>query len=388
MPCLLLLNLPTELLLSILEWMETVSLYQLALLSRRLNSIALRVYFFRHNLGPDFDSVELKRLETFISRLTFVRKVTLRLASHEGNWSIKFKDADELCAWSSYGGNLLNCIFKRGCRSLTIRDGSTVEPIRLGVMDRVRHFSFLRSKRILMMPRFLSGQSHIATLVINSATFLTSPGIDWILPALVQVTSLDLGIASGSARTWSNILPRIAAAVPHLTRLTLSKFLRAVPELVEHFLAPANPLPELHVLRVGWRVNTDLRLPALSSFLTRTTMKLAAHSRMPHLNLDIDLRTWKAEADLSLGIPPAVVAQKDIAAGRRACGERSAIGGFLPADGSSLAAYLGSDPIRVRGGSTRAGTTEEFCRASELGALKALHVRASGIEQQVQLAVH
>ncbi|KAF7372836.1 F-box domain-containing protein [Mycena sanguinolenta] len=410
MPRLQLLDLPTEILLSILEWVETKTLYQLAFLSRRLNSIALRVCFRRHELDPDSNSVELtlgtrdalsalqisffiqsldhihcciphyafqtsiapflrhiKRLETFISRLTFVRRVTLHLASHEGNWRIKLKTVDELCAWSSHVGDLLNCIIKRGCQWLTIVDGSEFEPIHPGLMDRIRHIIPLHSKRIPVMPRFPSGQSQITTLVVNSASFLVSPGINWILAALGQVTSLGLSMASGSPRTWSKVLPRMAAAAPHLTVLNLSNVpdsmvttilsildrfshltrlhihsqrrlipistlqhaphlpspslrrietLTAVSELVEHFLSPINPLPNLHALRVGWRVHTDLRLPALLGFLARITPKLNAHPRTPYLNLDIDLCALSTDVDLSLHIPPALVGRQDIAAGR------------------------------------------------------------------------
>ncbi|KAJ6484770.1 hypothetical protein C8R45DRAFT_1098923 [Mycena sanguinolenta] len=165
---------------------------------------------------------------------------------------------------------------------------------------------------------------------------------------------------------WSEILPRIAAAAPHLTLLNLSKVpvsmeitivsildqfphlislhihsqgrltphstpqnaphfpfpslhrietLSAVSELVEHFLAPANALPELHTLRVEWHVHTDLRLPALLIFLARIATKLNAHPRTPYLNIDINLRAWNTGADLSLAIPATVVARKDVTAG-------------------------------------------------------------------------
>ncbi|KAJ6505382.1 hypothetical protein C8R45DRAFT_1181691 [Mycena sanguinolenta] len=267
MPRLQLLDLPTELLLSILEWVESESLYQLALLSRRLNSIALRIYFRRHKLSLDCNDVEftlgardvlsafiqsldhihcriphypshhslapvrrhIKRLENFISPLTCVRRVTLHLASHEGNWPIKLKSVNKLCAWSSHVGDLLNCIVKRGCQRLNITDDRRTAPL-------------------------------------------------------------------------------LPIAASHQV------FLSADPEFVEHFLAPTNALPELYTLRVECGVYTDLRLPTLLILLAQITPKLNVHPRTPHLNTEIDLRS--TDAELSLGIPPAVVTRQDIAAGR------------------------------------------------------------------------
>ncbi|KAJ6450083.1 hypothetical protein C8R45DRAFT_1044020 [Mycena sanguinolenta] len=409
MPRLQLLDLPTELLLSILKWVESESLYRLALLSRRLNSIALRVYFRRQELDPDSNSIEftlgtkdvlsalqialfiqsldhihcsiphytsqpsitpflrhIKRLERFISRLTSVKKATLHLASHEGNWCIKLKTVDELCAWSLHVGDLLNCIVKRGCQCLSIADGSVAEPTRRGFINRVRHLGPLHFKRVPVMARFPSDQSQITTLVIRSATFLASPWIDWIIAALERVTRLGVGMTRGNAHAWSEVLPRIAAAAPHLALLSLSQvpesleftilsaldqfphltsldiqsqrqqsldstpentphlpspslhsigFLSAGPELVEHFLAPMNALPELYGLRVECGGHTDLRLSTLLTFLARITPKLNAHPQMPYLNMEINMCAWSTDADLSLGIPPELAAREDIAAG-------------------------------------------------------------------------
>ncbi|KAJ6456646.1 hypothetical protein C8R45DRAFT_575690 [Mycena sanguinolenta] len=415
MPPVDILDLPTEILLKIFEWVEDVSLYRLALLCRRLNLIALSIYFSRRKvdvesksevvctlgeLRPDvlsalqiclsIQSLEridfsvphsssqititpflrhTKRLETFISRLTSVRKALLRLTPHEGNWSISLKNADDLGAWSSHVGILLNCIIQRGCQYLSITDGSSIETDRPGLMDRIVRrlvVSPSKSNNIPVMPSFPSGPSQLTTLVINSATLLTSPGIDWVLAALRQapITSLALQMPRGSVETWSDVLPRFTAAAPRLTLLVLTDLppfvdvivlsildqfpsltdlhmsyqrrlpnltswdppklsfpvlrhissLRAPSSLAEHLLASKDALPELRALCVLWRARPSMNLPSLVSSLGTITAKLNAHPRIPRLTLDIDARGGFTAADALMSGD--FITREDIALGR------------------------------------------------------------------------
>ncbi|KAJ6474781.1 hypothetical protein C8R45DRAFT_1010584, partial [Mycena sanguinolenta] len=226
-------DLPTEILLNIIELVEEESLFHLALLSRQLNFIALWIYFthqkvdFESESGVLFtvgrqgrrdllsamqicisiqslDSVifsiprsssdssitpflrDTKRLETFISRLTSVKKVSLRLGSPDKRASTSLRDGDELCAWSSHVGKLLNDLIQCGCLYLSIIDYSAVEPNCPGLMNRLVRRVNRHSNSISSMPAFPSCTSQLTTLVLDSATFLTSPRIDWVLAALRQ----------------------------------------------------------------------------------------------------------------------------------------------------------------------------------------------------------
>ncbi|KAF7336428.1 hypothetical protein MSAN_02296800 [Mycena sanguinolenta] len=384
------LDLPTEILFKILDWAEDECLYHLALLSRRLNFIALSIYFSRKKVDvesksevvctlegfrrdvlsalqiclsiqsleridfsvPHWSSApsitpflrHIKRLETFISRLTSVKKVSLRLAPHEGNWSISLKNGDEF-----------------------ITDGSSIEPYRErpGLMDRIvrRFVPSPPTNSIPAMPPFPSGASQLTTLVMNSATFLTAPGIDWVLAALRQapVTSLALQMPRGNVQTWGDVLPQFAVAAPRLTLLVitdlppsvdtvvlsvLDKFpnltdlhmsyqrqltvacdpqklplpalrnissLRAPSALAEHFLVAKDPLPELRSLCVLWRARPMMNLPSLVSSLATIGAKLNAHPRAPQLSLDIDARGGFTAADVFMS--PSFGDREDIADG-------------------------------------------------------------------------
>ncbi|KAJ6460252.1 hypothetical protein C8R45DRAFT_1029762, partial [Mycena sanguinolenta] len=233
MPALGIVDLPTEILLNILEFVEEESLFYLALLSRRFNVIALRIYFARQKVDfesesgvlctvgrqargdllsamqiclfiQSLDSVifsiprsssdtsitpflrDTKRVETFISRLTSVKKVSLRLGSPEKRASISLRGGDELCAWSAHVGKLLNNLVQCGCLYLSIIDYSAIETKRPGLVNRLVRRVTRRSNSIYSIPAFPSGTSQLTTLVLDSATFLTSPRIDWVLTALRQ----------------------------------------------------------------------------------------------------------------------------------------------------------------------------------------------------------
>ncbi|KAJ6483420.1 hypothetical protein C8R45DRAFT_1001286 [Mycena sanguinolenta] len=192
-----LLDLPTEVLVSICECLPTASLCYLAKLSRRLHFIALLIYFpgtkvdfeaksavctldgyeevdllaalqmcvFVHSLeyfkcilpyhGSDPSIVpflrRLKRIENFISRLSSVKKVTLFLAGREldGRWSLSLRTKEDFRLWASHMGDLLNCIVQRDCGDLTIVDGSVIDHNHPGRLNRIiRRFATRSSNQI------------------------------------------------------------------------------------------------------------------------------------------------------------------------------------------------------------------------------------------------
>ncbi|KAF7349772.1 hypothetical protein MSAN_01704400 [Mycena sanguinolenta] len=269
MPSAGILDLPTEILLNVFGGVEDESLYHLALLCRRLNLIALPIYFSRRNVDLESESgvactlgglgrwdilpalqislfiqslehlhcsiahhtIEpsitpflrhIKRLEIFISRLSSVKKVSLHLASHDANWSMSLKTGNEVCAWSSHVGNLLNCIVQRECQYLSITDGSYIEPYRPSLTSRFTRRLVRRPIRSMPFP---SVPTHLTTLVLDSATLLTLPTIDWVLGALRQspVNKLALVMQRGDAELWGDVLPRFATAARCLTDLSLTE---------------------------------------------------------------------------------------------------------------------------------------------------------------------
>ncbi|KAJ7148377.1 hypothetical protein C8R46DRAFT_1128267 [Mycena filopes] len=170
MPLAGLTDLPTELLIAVLENPElpNKSLYYLALLCRRLNLIALRIYFARIDIdldakslilhidapnGPDDLSalqislavssmdriavlfsctsiapflLQIKRVEAFISRLSSVKAIGLNLGTSGNTVCISHGKDDALRAWASGFGNLLNSVIAAGCSDLTIVNGGSI----------------------------------------------------------------------------------------------------------------------------------------------------------------------------------------------------------------------------------------------------------------------
>ncbi|KAF8185283.1 hypothetical protein K438DRAFT_1973994 [Mycena galopus ATCC 62051] len=164
-------DLPTEILLAILEHptISNETLYFLAFLSQRLNSIALAVYFSRIGLDleaksftiplhtdqdrPDLLSAlqiclsvssmqrvdcifshpgsndilpflkQMKRVENFFSRLASIKEVSLTFGPSSKGWCPAPGSDEVLGAWATQLRDLLNCIFASGCSSLTILQG-------------------------------------------------------------------------------------------------------------------------------------------------------------------------------------------------------------------------------------------------------------------------
>ncbi|KAJ6550278.1 hypothetical protein B0H19DRAFT_1237227 [Mycena capillaripes] len=370
------LGLPTEILVEIFELLPTdsPSLYHLGLTSRRLHFIALPIYFARNGVDlqarsaafilpaarPDVLSAlqiclflpslkylkcaiphyisepsitpfleNIKRLEYLVSRLSSVKRVSLRLASRLAGerWSICLGTDQELCAWSVHVGALLNSIVQRECERLTIIDGSFVElPVRRGLLRRMGGRIVRRNadQNPLSMPPF-PGSSKLTSLVIDSRTLLSPPGIDWLLAALRQapITKLTLAMYRADAGTWETVLPRIASAAPALTRLILTRVdlpvepsalavleclpcltnlyishmyalnnpirrapvpglralctLSAPPALVEHLFSTADALPALRTLCVLWETPSP-NFPTLLHHLGTLNRQLATRA--------------------------------------------------------------------------------------------------------------
>ncbi|KAF8128048.1 hypothetical protein K438DRAFT_1948900 [Mycena galopus ATCC 62051] len=163
-----LLDLPTELLIDILEnpTFPTETLYALSLLCRRLHFIALPIFLSRHGFAPDSIAVtiqiredgrdllaalqssllptqpqsltcvfphpsctsifpllpHIERLEKYISCLPSVQHVTLELDTW-GSVCLAVGDDRALRAWAIDMESLLNCIVEKQCASLAIRHG-------------------------------------------------------------------------------------------------------------------------------------------------------------------------------------------------------------------------------------------------------------------------
>ncbi|KAJ6529665.1 hypothetical protein B0H19DRAFT_1193007 [Mycena capillaripes] len=171
MPPVRITDLPTEILVALLEHptFPTRSLYFLALLCRRLNLIALPIYFSRssgidlnaksaaismHAEGVDALSAlqicsfissmeriecifphpsctsifpflkQMTRVKTFISRLSSVKEVTLNLDYTQRAQCLAFGTDEVLHAWGTQLRDLLSCIVNKGCTSITVVNGT------------------------------------------------------------------------------------------------------------------------------------------------------------------------------------------------------------------------------------------------------------------------
>ncbi|KAJ6538099.1 hypothetical protein B0H19DRAFT_1079175 [Mycena capillaripes] len=263
-------DLPSEILLKILEdsTFPTKGLYNLALLSRRLNLIALPIYFSRNGVNlqakcaklspPEshHSFLELERHfadapanEAFIARLSYVKKVSLHLASIEGcGYSARGGDAI-LEAWASQFRSLLDRIIETGCTSLTVISGTQLTKTYelqevqgsgvLRYLPRVigqllvrpdPRLGFRRNpeqgtdEAWLSMPPFCS-RSQLTSLVIDSVTLVVPPGLHWTLAALQHspITSLAIRMALVPSQIWRTVLPAIASAALNLTTVSITE---------------------------------------------------------------------------------------------------------------------------------------------------------------------
>ncbi|KAJ7115361.1 hypothetical protein C8R44DRAFT_880665 [Mycena epipterygia] len=204
-------------------------------------------FIFPH---PDCTSIfpfvtQLKRVQQFIARLSSVKRVSLQLDSNAGGQCLSVGDDPALQAWASHFGGLLNCIVERKCTALTVTYG--VHFTRAYVLNysgfsrkylpgtlrklispdtKARAFTRDAEQGVgeVRLPTSYSA-STLTSLNIQSATLIFPPGLDWTLSALRRgaLTSLAIRMSITEARTWSVVLPLIAAAAPHLRALSLTE---------------------------------------------------------------------------------------------------------------------------------------------------------------------
>ncbi|KAJ6475590.1 hypothetical protein C8R45DRAFT_1010423 [Mycena sanguinolenta] len=289
-------DLPTELLIEIFEYptFPSEALYSSALLCRRLYFIALPLYFSRNGVDLEAKSAvinlrsdgrdplsalqiclfvssmkqiscifphtscttidplvaQLKRLRAFIARLSSVETVALNFdpgVYHHARCLSAGSDK-VLKEWAHQYGDLLGCIVKAGCNSLTVIKGSQLtEAYQIGqVQLRERYlpsairrllpaygsraFGFERrsvqgTKDIRLSALPSPRVSNLTSLHILSATLVVPPGLDWTLSVLrhCPITTLTICMSriSGDPRVWRRVLPLVRAAAPNLTTVSL-----------------------------------------------------------------------------------------------------------------------------------------------------------------------
>ncbi|KAF7352614.1 hypothetical protein MVEN_01226900 [Mycena venus] len=228
-----LLDLPNELVLLILGHLTSEALLYLSTLCRRLHHLSLPMYFeinrtddptqnskvtmlhggrdcisalqmalFISSLAtlscslPHYETIHplfghIRRLRALITRLDFVREVTLVLDTPE---SLCGADGDGAETWALEFGQLLNTILKRGCTSLTLRYG--------------RFFSEayeLRPQRLIGRPvnAFRNAVRHI--LPDNPSAVPSSDGWEvWDTGANARMVPMELDAEGCSASTLTH----------------------------------------------------------------------------------------------------------------------------------------------------------------------------------------
>ncbi|KAJ7682589.1 hypothetical protein DFH06DRAFT_298808 [Mycena polygramma] len=311
--------LPNELLLLILGHPDLPSevLLNLSMLCRRLNYLALPIYFDKHGmkdpaenanltlrldnrdalsalqmalfipaviklscLFPDYETSlrrlfpHICRLRALITRLDFVRQVTLVLGA-SGSFCSATGDGAE--TWALEFGKLLNIILKRGCTSITLRYGTyfskayELHPHRAGPANALKsavrnllpgrpHPVPLVGWEVLQMtagliPMELDSEARSSTTLthfsIESAILLTPPCFSWALSALRHspITNLEFRGVTLPHNIWSAVLPPIANCVPALTELKLSDLYGLSGVDILLYLTK---LPRLRILTVGY----------------------------------------------------------------------------------------------------------------------------------------
>ncbi|KAJ6459675.1 hypothetical protein C8R45DRAFT_1221380 [Mycena sanguinolenta] len=346
-----LLDLPPEILVSILEdpAVSDTTVCFLSLVCRRLHFVALPVYFSRHGLTPSSKSivitmredrrdllaalnsalfipdteniecifphpscisifpllVHLTRLESYISRLPSVKRVTLCL-DVRGSVCLSVGDDRSLRAWTAGLESLLNCIVEKKCVSLAMMGGMQLTrayeatlPVHQGTMARLLSAipKFLHRptrgiqgfRRVpgqgdayleMAIPSSLHNSSNLATLDIHSAILVLPPGLHWTLAALrtCPITSLTLGRRVEEGIAWRTVLPLIGSAAGQLTSVTLWEAHwtsdGCTDSLTEtSILDFISRLPQLRHIAISYKADTDfseidgplLKLPDLET---------------------------------------------------------------------------------------------------------------------------
>ncbi|KAJ6562134.1 hypothetical protein B0H19DRAFT_1233871 [Mycena capillaripes] len=279
-------DLPTEILMNIFEHptFPTKALYFLALLSRRLNYIALPIYCSRNHIDlgaksaaitlhtdrfdilsvlqiclsissmdriacifphPSCSTIfpflkQMKRVENFISGLSSVKEVSLTLDTTQRGRCLAHGTDEVLAAWATQLYSLLNCVVDRGCTSLTVINGTHLtEAYQLNPQGFLQNYlplldrdalalGFKRNPKqgnaVLPMPSF-NPVSHLSSLNIDSITLILPPGLYWTIAVLrtSPITSLSIRMSHVEPDIWRTVLPLIASAAPNLTTVSLTE---------------------------------------------------------------------------------------------------------------------------------------------------------------------
>ncbi|KAF7345138.1 hypothetical protein MSAN_01889900 [Mycena sanguinolenta] len=299
-------DLPTELLVEIFEHptFPSEALYSSALLCRRLHFIALPIYFSRNGVDLDTKSAVLTLRSDGRDPLSALQICLFLPSMRQISFTLNFDPgvyhharclstgSDRVLKdWARQYGDLLTCIVKAGCTSLTVIKGSQLtEAYRIGeiqLRDRylpsaIRRLLPLYHSRVAGFKR-RSAQgtkdirlsalpsprvSHLTSLHILSATLVVPPGLDWTLSVLryCPITTLTICMSriSGDKRVWRKVLPLMRAAAPNLTTVSLLEvyhwdqeaaisFVAQLPRLIDLTLdfgsPPHPPLPPLALER-------------------------------------------------------------------------------------------------------------------------------------------
>ncbi|KAJ7617631.1 hypothetical protein DFH06DRAFT_1364271 [Mycena polygramma] len=314
------LDLPTEILFVIFadEALSPQDLLSLAILCRRFHFIALTLYFSRDGLDPSTRSIQitmrsnrrdllaalrmalfdssldditfrfphpttasvfpllrhLQRAEGFLSRRSSVKSVSLEL-DHEYCSKFSVGSDEALRAWARAFGDLLNCILKTECTTLTVTNGcyfahayelsATLSPTHTASwLGRLLHWprraisaqrppEFQRVSEQgleyveIALPRDCSRSSRLTCLHIHSTTLLLPPGLSWTLEVLrsCPISRLTFSEVTVDLNVWTTILPlTVASAAPSLTSVgfldilimpehEILAFIPKLPNLVE-----------------------------------------------------------------------------------------------------------------------------------------------------------
>ncbi|KAJ7363094.1 hypothetical protein DFH08DRAFT_1025795 [Mycena albidolilacea] len=334
-------DLAVDILVNILEdsTIPTEILYFLALLSRRLNYIALSLYFswsidpetksvtitlYAYRLDPlpalnkclwissmervecifpdsssmmlVFDEIrivpflgQMKRVEAFFSRLTSVKEVVLKLDSTPNGRCLARGSDETLRRWATHLQHLLNCILERGCSSLTVMNGkhfieaNQVDPPRIsaGVLARVDPKGVAAAEgKDTQLHCGRRWVDHTAVLRSSLSTQLLEHRLDYTLQFVPPGLYLTLAALRQSPIT--SLVIRMSLVGPHIWSTVLP------------FIASAC----LNLTRVSL---TQLPSPSEYPDAPTETLALAFLARLPRL-ADVELTHRISPYGLSFGL--------------------------------------------------------------------------------------
>ncbi|KAJ6479134.1 hypothetical protein C8R45DRAFT_1156760 [Mycena sanguinolenta] len=300
-------DLPTELLVEIFEHptFPSEALYSTARLCRRLHFIALPIYFSRNGINLASKSALIKlrsdgrdplsalQICLFIPSMKQISsEATACLHSpnilcgdgdlnfdpgtYHHVWCLSAGSDKVLKEWARQYGDLLGCIVKAGCSSLTVIQGSQLTEAYQVEQGQLRE-SVQGTKDIRLSALSSRWVSNLTSLHILSATLVVPPGLDWTLSVLrhcpITTFTICMSRISGDTRVWRKVLPLMRAAAPKLTTVSLLEVYSWGQQAAVSFVAELPHLTDL-TLDFGsphmhyWPVNTR-------------TLKSLVHLRAP-----------------------------------------------------------------------------------------------------------